>query len=182
MNERDTGGVGSTLPLHGVKVIDLSSVLMGPYASQMLADFGAEVIKVEPLEGDATRRTGVTTEAGMAAIFLGLNRNKRSQTTTAWLEACRRLQIPATPILRIEELVADPHLLATAFFTEHEDAGLGRVRLPGVAVRFDRQRPPVDLPPRLGEHTEEVLGEAGLTEAEMAVLVRPVSADVDAKQ
>jgi crotonobetainyl-CoA:carnitine CoA-transferase CaiB-like acyl-CoA transferase len=66
------------LPLAGIRVIDLSTVVMGPYASQWLADFGAEVIKVEPPEGDSTRRTGPAAEAGMAAIFLGVNRSKKS--------------------------------------------------------------------------------------------------------
>ena len=66
------------LPLTGIRVIDASAVLMGPYASQWLADFGAEVIKVEPPEGDSTRQTGPTTEHGMSPVFLGVNRNKKS--------------------------------------------------------------------------------------------------------
>ncbi|AOZ11173.1 CaiB/BaiF CoA transferase family protein [Cupriavidus malaysiensis] len=66
------------LPLQGIRVVDLSSVVMGPYASQWLGDFGAEVIKVEPPSGDSTRRTGPATELGMAALFLGVNRNKKS--------------------------------------------------------------------------------------------------------
>jgi len=67
----------SRLPLTGIRVIDASAVLMGPYASQWLADFGAEVIKVEPPEGDSTRQTGPTTERGMSPVFLGVNRNKK---------------------------------------------------------------------------------------------------------
>lgn len=65
-------------PLAGLKVIDLTTVVMGPYASQMLAEFGAEVIKIEAPAGDSTRQIGPAREAGMAALFLAVNRNKRS--------------------------------------------------------------------------------------------------------
>lgn len=68
----------AALPLAGVRVVDLSAVVLGPYASQNLADYGADVVKVEPPEGDSTRHTGPSTEAGMGAIFLGVNRGKRS--------------------------------------------------------------------------------------------------------
>lgn len=71
-------------PLHGLRVIDLSTVLAGPYATMILADLGADVVKVEPPEGDATRGWGPpwvgSMEAGTrtAAYFLAVNRNKRS--------------------------------------------------------------------------------------------------------
>jgi hypothetical protein len=52
--------------------------MLGPFAAQMLGDYGADVIKIEAPEGDSTRRTGPATEQGMAATFLGANRNKRS--------------------------------------------------------------------------------------------------------
>lgn len=68
----------AALPLAGLRVVDASAVVMGPYASQWLADLGAEVIKVEPPQGDSTRNTGPTTEKGMSPIFLGVNRNKKS--------------------------------------------------------------------------------------------------------
>lgn len=64
--------------LSGIKILDLTSVIFGPYASQILADYGADVIKVEAPAGDSTRRTGPAYEEGMSAMFLGVNRNKRS--------------------------------------------------------------------------------------------------------
>ena len=67
-----------TSALEGIKIIDMTSVLFGPYASQKLADYGAEVIKVEAPEGDSTRYTGDHHEPGLSAIFLGVNRNKKS--------------------------------------------------------------------------------------------------------
>ena len=64
--------------LAGLKVIDLSRVLGGPYCAQMLADHGADVIKVEPPQGDETRGWGPPFDAeGISAYFAGINRNKR---------------------------------------------------------------------------------------------------------
>ncbi len=65
-------------PLAGVRVIDVTEVLMGPSATQMLADLGADVIKVEPPGGDLVRATGLGGRSGSSALFLNLNRNKRS--------------------------------------------------------------------------------------------------------
>ena len=63
--------------LEGLKVIDLSRVLGGPYCSQALADHGAEVIKLEPLSGDETRGWGPPFEGADASYFRGVNRNKQ---------------------------------------------------------------------------------------------------------
>ncbi|NHM19581.1 CaiB/BaiF CoA transferase family protein [Tritonibacter mobilis] len=64
--------------LSGLRVIDLSRVLGGPFAGQILGDHGAEVIKVEPPAGDETRHWGPPFLDGTASYFLGLNRNKRA--------------------------------------------------------------------------------------------------------
>lgn len=377
-------------PLQGVRVLDLSSVVFGPLASQVLADYGAEVIKIEPPEGDSTRNTGPTNEPGMAAVFLGTNRSKQSvvldlkqpaaqaalqalvatadvfmhsmrpqklaglgidpevllaqhprlvyaglhgfaqggpyagrpayddviqgmsglaalmeqqtgearylptiaadktcgliaahailaalfqrertgrgafveipmfesmvgfnlvehfygqhfdpplsapgyprvlapwrrpyrtadgyismmpyttvhwqrfftevgasemaadlrfkdmasrtrhiaellqiaggfiarESTAHWVATCERLEIPAAPITRLDDLPNDPHLQATGFFATLDDPAMGRLRFPGVPVRFNGERASVGMPPRLGQHTRSVLQAAGLT-------------------
>ncbi|MCW0234713.1 MAG: CoA transferase [Ferrovibrio sp.] len=65
-------------PLEGVRIIDLTTVLMGPYATVMFGDMGADVIKVEPPQGDLVRGLGPARHADMGPIFLHANRSKRS--------------------------------------------------------------------------------------------------------
>ena len=72
-------GEGTFMPLEGVKVLDLTQIMAGPYCTMMLADMGADVVKVEkPNGGDDTRRMGPPFIEGESAAFLGINRNKRS--------------------------------------------------------------------------------------------------------
>jgi len=82
-------------PLHGVRVVEMGSVVLAPYAAQILADLGADVIKVEPPKGDITRNQGFSRHAGMAALYLSCNRGKRSLVLDAkqpeGLAALRRL-------------------------------------------------------------------------------------------
>jgi crotonobetainyl-CoA:carnitine CoA-transferase CaiB-like acyl-CoA transferase len=84
---------GKDGPLTGVRVLDLTTVLMGPFASQLLGDLGADVIKVEAPGGDSTRNVGVVRNAGMSAFFLHANRNKRSIVVDLQRAGARELML-----------------------------------------------------------------------------------------
>jgi crotonobetainyl-CoA:carnitine CoA-transferase CaiB-like acyl-CoA transferase len=65
-------------PLQGIRIIDMTSVLMGPFATQTLGDMGADVVKVEAPQGDVVRQIGPARHDDMGPVFLNTNRNKRS--------------------------------------------------------------------------------------------------------
>ncbi|MGN6031026.1 MAG: CoA transferase, partial [Thermomicrobiales bacterium] len=72
-------GAARPMPLDGIRVLDLTRVMTGPYAAMMLGDLGAGVVKVEhPAKGDDTRHWGPPFIDGEASYFLTVNRNKRS--------------------------------------------------------------------------------------------------------
>ncbi len=95
------------LPLKGVRVIDCSRVLAGPYATMVLGDMGADVIKVErPGSGDDTRAWGPPFAAGESAYYLSINRNKRSITLNLKSEEGKSI---------LRKLVADADVLVENF-------------------------------------------------------------------
>lgn len=135
-----------TGPLQGIRVLDLTAVVLGPLATQTLADYGADVIKVEPPEGDMMRANGISQHPGMSSIFLAVNRNKRSIAldlkTPEGLAALQAL-IPTVDVL--------VHNMRVAAI---ERLGLGYAAVaalnPGVvycaAVGFDQAGPHRDKP------------------------------------
>ncbi|QUR65866.1 CaiB/BaiF CoA transferase family protein [Mycobacterium spongiae] len=69
---------GRAGPLAGVRVVDLTAMVMGPYCTQIMADMGADVVKVEPPQGDDIRYVSVGPTRGMSGVFVNVNRGKRS--------------------------------------------------------------------------------------------------------
>lgn len=78
-------------PLYGVRVLDLSTFLAGPYCTQLLADLGADVIKVEPPQGDPTRHLPPHSFEGQGAYYLSINHTKRSVCLDLTLAAGREV-------------------------------------------------------------------------------------------
>ena len=76
-------------PLSGVRVVDCTTVVLGPWAAQQLGDLGADVVKIEPPEGDTTRQLGPMRNPDMGAFYLAVNRNKRSIVLDLKQEAAR---------------------------------------------------------------------------------------------
>jgi formyl-CoA transferase len=68
----------SSGPLQGIRVLDLTTILFGPYGAQTLGDWGAEIIKIESLSGDGWRFSGQFRNRGISGQFMAVNRNKRS--------------------------------------------------------------------------------------------------------
>jgi len=87
------------------------------------------------------------------------------RATQELLDLLETLEIPAAPINRPEDLLRDPHLSAVGFFQNIQDERMGDIRFPGVPVLFDGQRPQLGLPPRLGQHTQEVLSDTPPTQS-----------------
>ena len=82
--------------------------------------------------------------------------------------ASRGSNIPHGPVNSLEDLLTDEQLAATNFWTEFDHPTEGRIRMPGIAARFSRTAPDIRrLQPRLGEHSVEVLGEAGFSPGEI---------------
>lgn len=110
-----------TLPLHGILVADFSRVLAGPLCSEMLADEGARVIKIEePAQGDETRRWGPPFVGGVSTYFLSVNRNKESIALDLRSDEGRRL---AAALIQRADVIIDNFLPS-----QREALGLGDVR------------------------------------------------------
>lgn len=101
MSSSEAPARGASGPLVGTRIVDMTTVLMGPYATQIAADYGADVIKVEPPGGDVMRVTGAKKHSHMGSLYMHANRNKRSvmldvrrtEGREALLQLCARADV-----------------------------------------------------------------------------------------
>ena len=149
-------------------------ICMMPYTDAHWRAFfeeaGAKACLADPRFASMSART-----ANIDLLYEQASALLAERPSADWLAACDRLGIPAAPILSIEALETDPHLEKVGFFATLSDPAMGELRLPGVPVLFDGQRPAVAMPPRLGEHSREILSQAGLDAALIDSLCPPAS-------
>src|SRR5207247_9843779 len=92
-------------------------------------------------------------------------------TTAEWLALLGEADIPCAPLNDLDHLIDDPHLAAVGLFEDMEHPSEGKIRLAGISSRWSRAGPGIDRhPPRLGEHSVEVLREAGDSQADIRQL------------
>lgn len=129
---------------------------------------GRPDLAADPRVTDDARRSHALSE--LYAILADILPTRSSEE---WLALFRRLDIPAAGMNTLDGVIDDPHLAAVGFFQHMTHPSEGAIRMPGIPVRVDGEQGQVRRPaPRLGEHTREVLTEAGLSSAEIDALCR----------
>jgi len=141
------------LPLEGLKIVELRHDIAGPFATRLLADMGAEVIKVEPPEGDPIQRIGLGPEVLQAAIAAWTG-GRDTKSAQAVLEAsCSRL-------FDMRDCAEDAHL-AHEMILPTQDPLIGPILHPAPPFRFDGVAPADMLgwtAPAVGAHNDHVFG------------------------
>lgn len=129
---------------------------------------GRPELAADPRVTDDTRRS-----RSIAELYAILAEILPTRSTAEWLALFEELDIPAARMNTLDEVLTDPHLKAVGFFEEMNHPTEGPIRVPGIPVKIDGEQAKVRRPPpRLGEHTRELLAEAGLSAAEIDALCR----------
>ena len=140
-----------------------------PYTAEHWTAFVSEIDRLDlvPIATDRLARNKHIQE-----LYGAMRDALERRTTQEWLEACDRLDIPATRLYGLDNLPDHPHLKATGFFETHDHPAVGKIRVTRPPTKFEKTPATiVRHAPRLGEHTRELLCEAGLREEEIAALI-----------
>lgn len=169
----------SPSPYAGLRVLDLSQGVTGPYCATLLALQGADVVKVEPPEGDWARRTGGA-RGGVTPLSIASNLGKRAivneevtrrlpaHSTQHWLEVFTQADVLCAKVADYEEFRGSPQAAYKNLFRQVSQPPHGELPLvgvPGLGPQAQVRRSPAH-----GEHTVAVLREAGFAEAQIAAL------------
>lgn len=131
-----------------------------------------EVLAAPELGDDPRFATNADRMANLEALEVALNRHFRHRPTAAWLTALEAAGVPAGPVLSIKEMHADPQTVARAMVPAVDHPVAGRVQTLGLPIKLSATPGGVVRPaPLFGEHTREVLSEAGCTAAEIDALL-----------
>jgi crotonobetainyl-CoA:carnitine CoA-transferase CaiB-like acyl-CoA transferase len=129
---------------------------------------GRPDLAADPRVTDDARRSH-----SLAELYAVLAEILPTRPSDDWLALFRTLDIPAARMNTLDGVIDDPHLAAVGFFQRMNHPSEGAIRMPGIPVRVDGEKGRIRRPaPRLGEHTREILAEAGLSPAEVNALCR----------
>lgn len=145
-------------------------VCIVPYSDGHWRNFFAEAGRAAFLQDERFQGMAARTR-NIDALYAELAACVALRSTADWLSACERLDIPAAPYNRLADLEQDPQLAQTGYFTTMQDPAMGSIVTPAAPLKFDSARARPSLPPRLGEHTIEVLEQAGLARASIDKLL-----------
>ena len=124
------------------------------------------------LEGDPRFSNQEARSRNIAEVYAFVAAELVKRTTAEWLRLLRDADIPVTPMNTVNDLIDDPHLAETGFFSTVDHPSEGKLRSMAVPSQWSASPPAVSRPaPRLGEHSIEVLREAGYTDAEIDVMI-----------
>ncbi len=142
-----------------------------PYTNRHFADYFRIAGRAD-LAVDPRFTTVVARSVNIAELYDLISEIAASKTTAEWLELLMQAQIPCAPINTLEDLFADPHLTAGDLFAIMDHPSEGPIQVVNPPVRFSKSPSAITRPaPLIGEHSREVLREAGLEEAEIEALI-----------
>jgi crotonobetainyl-CoA:carnitine CoA-transferase CaiB-like acyl-CoA transferase len=141
------------------------------YTDRHFASFFRAIGRTEEFAADPRFCDHATRARHYPEIYAILAEIFTTRTTAEWLGLLREADIPCVPLNDLDALIDDPHLAAVGLFEEMQHPTEGRIRLAGIASRWNRAGPAIARhPPRLGEHTSEVLREAGFSDGDIRAL------------